>query len=99
MIYSVKIKDTYVLYYDICHVFNFYLRPYYYKINPKTINPKTEIKLTFQKEFAFLSSMNSKETKRNFNTDNPIIKTIASPETDIVFEIKAVEAVNTINEP
>ena len=65
----------------------------------KTINPKTEIKLPFQKEFAFFNSMNSKETKRNFNPDNPIIKTIASPETDIVFEIKAVEAVNTINKP
>jgi hypothetical protein len=99
VIYSVKIKDNFILYYDICHVFNFYLRAFFHKINPKTINPKTEIKLTFQKGFAFLSSMNSKETKRNFNTDNPIIKTIASPETDIVFEIKAVEAVNTINKP
>jgi hypothetical protein len=99
VIYSVKIKDNFILYYDICHVFNFYLRAFFYKTNPKTINPKTEIKLTFQKAFAFLSSMNSKETKRNFNTDNPIIKTIAHPETDIVLEIKAVEAVNTINKP
>ena len=99
MIYSVKIKDNSVLYHDFCHVFNFYLRAFFYKINPKTINPKTEIKLTFQKGFAFLSSMNSKETKRNFNTDKPIIKIIVRRETDIKVEIKAVEAVNTINNP
>lgn len=99
MIYTVKIKDTFILYYDIYHVFNFYLRPFCYKINPKTSNPKTEIKLTFQKEFAFLSSINSKETKRNFRTDNPRIKTIVRREASIPLEIKAAEAVSKINKP
>jgi hypothetical protein len=65
----------------------------------KTINPKTEIKLPFQKEFAFFNSMNSKETKKNFSTDNPIIKAIATLETAITFEIKAVVIVNIINKP
>lgn len=68
-------------------------------IMPKTIRIKTEIKLTFQNIFAFFSSINSKQTKRNFITDNPIIIRIEMLETDIVFEIKAVEAVNTINKP
>ncbi len=65
----------------------------------KTINPKTEIKLPFQKEFAFFNSMNSKETKKNFSTDNPIIKAIANWETTITFETKAVVTVSKINIP
>ena len=43
--------------------------------------------------------MNLKEIKRNFTADKPIIKIIVRRETDIEFEIRAVEAVNTINIP
>lgn len=88
----------FILYHDFCHVIQFFFN-LFYKIIPKTINPKTDIKLTFQKVLAFLSSMNSKETNRNLNTDNPIIKAMERLETDNVFEIKAVEAVKPINIP
>jgi hypothetical protein len=65
----------------------------------KTISPKSEIKLTFQKEFAFFKSINSNETKKNFSTDNPIIKAIVNWETTMTFEIKAVATVRKINMP
>ncbi len=65
----------------------------------KTITPKSAIRLTFQKEFAFFKSMNSNETKKNFSTDKPIIKAIANWETNITFEIKAVATVSKINMP
>lgn len=75
------------------------MKLYFYKIIAKKIKPTTEIKLTFHIIFAFLSSINWNETRRNLSTDNPIIKMIVRLETDIILEIKAVEAVNRINKP
>jgi hypothetical protein len=99
MIYSVKIKDDFVFYYDICHVFNFYLRLYFSKTSTNNRSPSTEIRLAFQKEFAFFNSINSKETSRNLSADIPKMRPIATEEIAIVFEINAVEAVSKINKP
>ena len=63
------------------------------------INSKTEITLILQKEFAFFSSINSKETKMNLSMDNPMTKPTTSEAVETKFEIKAVTTVNKINNP
>jgi len=80
-------------------MFALFILIYFIKKMTKTKTPKTRLKLYFQNEFAFFSSINWKATNRNFIEEKNRIKRIISSEKRSAFEIKAVTKVSTINNP
>lgn len=59
--------------------------------------PKTSVRLTFQKEFAFFNSINWNATNKNLIAEIPIIRKIAILEIALEVETNAVAAVSKIN--
>lgn len=71
---------------------------YHFKPIIKTIiNPRVNIKLTFQNELAFFNSINWNATSKNLIAEIPIIRKIAIFDIALEVETKAVAAVSKIN--
>lgn len=80
-------------------IFWIFFKFYFVRIIITANTPKTKLKLNFQNEAAFFSSINSKATKRNFAKEIPIIKRTKPLEKKLDFEISTVVKVSTIKNP